>query len=645
MDDDKTKINPAGAPQKTSEQPAPKDKTKTLTNTLQLSLAKQKERVQQSKKKADHLFHSYVTSVQRADNFENVYVGEYKRLPLRIIWNALGQTLYRIGEQTEYGVRCFFRFLCFAWHNTLGLVLGLAWQIVKNLAVSFWHFIAEVTNDLTLPLRQLFHALRHIKERKNQTVWQYLATGIRNNRTTVKNALMYLFPVCTGVLCVLTISIIMKYNFALAVTYNDELIGFVQNENVWDEALTIVQNRISSAETDRQFSAFPTLRLAICDKDAMLGKSAMADTIISKSSDEIQQATGIFVNGSLIGVTADGVALQDRLNALLEEYKDPANTSIRPEFANKIDFDSGVYYTSSVLTLDGLLQKLGAGGDTNREVYTLTATDKDAGLIAAAYGLTLDELYTLNPQMTQEGYTMAAGDKLLVSKSDNLLQVQTVETTYEDQVIPYETVREETDTLTKGVTKVIQYGEDGMQNLCVEVVRINGVEVARNIIAENSVVTKEAVPRIIQVGTKAPVISGGGSSVVGNGGILPIPVPNYVRYGTYAGHRGIDFMAPYGSPIYACDSGTVITAMNGAGTSYWSYGNFVVIDHGNGMRTVYAHCSSLGVSAGQVVSAGQYIGAVGDTGRAAGYHCHVEVQINGAPQYYGTYAYFGISGQ
>lgn len=129
------------------------------------------------------------------------------------------------------------------------------------------------------------------------------------------------------------------------------------------------------------------------------------------------------------------------------------------------------------------------------------------------------------------------------------------------------------------------------------------------------------------------VSSGGnaGAPVVSGNGQLAHPCPSgYISShfggrtsptaGASSNHRGIDIAASSGSPIYAADSGKVVTA------SYSSVrGNYVIIDHANGLSTLYQHCSSLYVSVGQTVSRGQNIAAVGSTGVSTGPHLHFEV--------------------
>ena len=85
---------------------------------------------------------------------------------------------------------------------------------------------------------------------------------------------------------------------------------------------------------------------------------------------------------------------------------------------------------------------------------------------------------------------------------------------------------------------------------------------------------------------------------------------------------------PEGTPILAAADGTVSVA-NALDSWGGSYGYYVKLDHGNGLETLYAHCSSICVTAGQQVKAGQVIGFVGHTGRATGDHLHFEVYQNG----------------
>ena len=98
-------------------------------------------------------------------------------------------------------------------------------------------------------------------------------------------------------------------------------------------------------------------------------------------------------------------------------------------------------------------------------------------------------------------------------------------------------------------------------------------------------------------------------------------------YHTQKYHSGVDIGASYGASIVAADGGTVITAGAVSG-----YGNCVVINHGNGITTLYGHMSSIAVSSGQKVSKGQTIGYVGSTGNSTGPHLHWEVTVNGVRQ-------------
>ncbi len=127
-------------------------------------------------------------------------------------------------------------------------------------------------------------------------------------------------------------------------------------------------------------------------------------------------------------------------------------------------------------------------------------------------------------------------------------------------------------------------------------------------------------------------------TAVFSGGSMRWPCPNYSyissEFGArvhpitgewQSGHKGIDIASGKGNPILAAKSGTVVKSYLSS-----SYGNYVVVSHGGGLMTAYAHMSKRMVSVGDTVSAGQQIGTVGSTGNSTGNHLHFEVYVDGA---------------
>lgn len=146
--------------------------------------------------------------------------------------------------------------------------------------------------------------------------------------------------------------------------------------------------------------------------------------------------------------------------------------------------------------------------------------------------------------------------------------------------------------------------------------------------------------------------NGGNTGTIHNGELL-WPCPNYTRISSYFGnrespgggvgsrnHKGIDLAAPGGASILAAERGTVITVSNTCKHNYpktaatkcscgGGFGNYVMVSHGSGLVTIYAHCSAIYVSQGQTVSRGQKIAAVGTTGYSTGNHLHFGTLLNG----------------
>ena len=140
---------------------------------------------------------------------------------------------------------------------------------------------------------------------------------------------------------------------------------------------------------------------------------------------------------------------------------------------------------------------------------------------------------------------------------------------------------------------------------------------------EQSAVLAERIRQAQQQSSSVPVVVPSGSGVLG----WPVSGPVTSGFGLRWGrmHEGIDIAVAEGTPVRAAGAGTVIYAgwMGG-------YGNLVVVDHGSGLSTAYAHNSSLGVGVGQSVTAGQVVSYSGNTGNSTGPHVHFEVRVNGS---------------
>lgn len=136
---------------------------------------------------------------------------------------------------------------------------------------------------------------------------------------------------------------------------------------------------------------------------------------------------------------------------------------------------------------------------------------------------------------------------------------------------------------------------------------------------------------------KRKLLAESGSVIIYDGGQFKFPLASYTRISSEYGnrihptlgvqkfHNGVDFAAPTGTAIYAAYDGKVVAAAYSS-----SMGNYVMIDHGSGLYTIYMHASKLYVSAGAVVVRGETIAAVGSTGRSTGPHLHFSVRLNGA---------------
>ncbi len=286
----------------------------------------------------------------------------------------------------------------------------------------------------------------------------------------------------------------------------------------------------------------------------------------------------------------------------------------------KISFDEKVETLNRKVNIKKLntveeAMRLAGQGRGQPEIHIIEEKDTLWDL-AVANNTTVDRLKSLNPGVDEN---LRPGDELKVSGSAPLLTVIASYETIEQEKIPFGTQYRSDASLPMGTRKIIQQGTEGLKKVTYKVTAKNGKITEKTVLNENTIENSE--PRIIKQGTKLTYSS--------RGGRLAWPVSGSItsRFGPRWGgkHRGIDIAAGYGIPIRAAAPGQVVSADWQGG-----YGRMVVISHGNGIVTRYAHMSAFGVQKGQTVNKGQIIGKVGTSGNTTGPHVHLEVLKNGA---------------
>lgn len=271
---------------------------------------------------------------------------------------------------------------------------------------------------------------------------------------------------------------------------------------------------------------------------------------------------------------------------------------------------------NEVLTIEEGVTLLEKG--TLKEEKYVVQDDDVLVEIASKFDMKLKDLLALNPQIDEETI-IHPGDELNVKAYKPFFKVMVQEEVLNEESIPFKTEVVEDKSLPKGETRIKQEGKNGTKLHHFVVYKENGKQVKLETKSEK--VLSEPTPKMVIKGTKVIPSRGTGS--------LAWPtVGGYVssKMGTRWGrlHKGIDIARPSSLTIKAADNGKVVYAGYDGG-----YGNKVIINHNNGMKTVYAHLKSISVSVGQTVSKGQKIGIMGSTGNSTGVHLHFEVYENG----------------
>lgn len=228
--------------------------------------------------------------------------------------------------------------------------------------------------------------------------------------------------------------------------------------------------------------------------------------------------------------------------------------------------------------------------------------------IAGKFGLQPETLMWSNANIAQNPDRLSIGDELRILPVDGVLHV----------VEPGETLSDLADEYDVAMDAIVGYVGNNLPDVAAP------LSVGRELVIPGGsrpfVAGAVGVPGAYQVDTPANAPKGSGN--------FGWPSAGYVSQGYWGGHPAIDIAGWVGSPVTAADGGYVVLAGGG-----WNggYGNHIIIDHGNGFSTLYAHLNSIFVSPGMTVSKGQQLGTMGNTGNSTGPHLHFEVRYGGVP--------------
>lgn len=238
--------------------------------------------------------------------------------------------------------------------------------------------------------------------------------------------------------------------------------------------------------------------------------------------------------------------------------------------------------------------------------------------IASRFGLTIEEIADANSD--KDLTRLQIGQVINLNVPQAWINVRAIVNTVEEQPIIANTYYEKIDTMYVGNYKLKEQGEDGLKQVEVETTYINGILENERILSET--VLKEPTSTIMLTGTKWKEVAASGEFNNPANGVVTS------RFGTRWGrmHEGIDIGAPIGTAIRAADAGVVTSSKYISG-----YGYTVILDHGNGINTLYGHASELLVVVGQTVEKNELIARVGTSGSTTGPCLHFEVRRNGEP--------------
>ena len=308
-------------------------------------------------------------------------------------------------------------------------------------------------------------------------------------------------------------------------------------------------------------------------------------------------------------VTINQHGIEDRAGGETAVYSSNNNIeSNNPSSAPKTSADLPIINDSGLIPAPVPYTFEGKTPQHQFQTYVVQRGDTPNG-IADQFGINAETILGGNPQLSQESSLLQTDVKLTILPINGVLHTIQPGDTLAGLSFHYGIPTEEIVAYTQNNLEFPYRLEPETQIIVPGAVRELFVWTPPDL---------SSVSSSSSIGGVTPVIVGTGTF------IYPVNSRNYTQYYWY-GHRGVDIALLEGSTVTAADTGTVTYAS----WNNWGFGNLIVVNHGNGFETFYAHLGGINVVPGQIVYQGNAIGTTGNTGNSSGPHIHFEIRING----------------
>lgn len=432
------------------------------------------------------------------------------------------------------------------------------------------------------------------------------------------------------IVCVVLLSTSVIYgenmdHYGFAVEYNGQLLGYIAEEEDYYTALSIAAQQLANTNGTYDVPSHHQLTAVAFDANVpYLTAPTLADEMLHAANITLMECYGVYRGEDFLGAVDDPDVIRHALSAHIADYANSLTVDVESVFYTEpLCYELGLYAAQQKVDAEKLAEQLTESHDSIETIITHKETS--VYTLALQYTMTVDALYALNPDI---GERIPEETTVKVRVTESAMPIAYTATMATVALTDYSVEEVPTANLPLGQRKIITPGSFGEAAQTVSITYVNGKEWNRKVLTSTQL--SEPTAETVAVGTYVAEPKDSTTKLYGtgeytwpvNGGYISDP------FISNRNHKGMDIAAPANSEIFAAADGTVLTA----GWHDGGYGYYIVIDHGDGRKTLYAHCNALLVNVGQTVTKGQLIALVGSTGRSTGNHLHFEVMINDVQQ-------------